>query len=264
VPLKLTRIAAQQDMNVRVFFLQDERVVPVNYRHVLVNPLKIDWINLAVNYKEVITLAVDADGANGNAFVTEYAGPSAVVPVSNLWSPAWDEAPIEALGASPVGLHEILEGQGLVTVDDWEDQIYFDHPMLGPLMSEYVPVPDGITPFDFYTCLTCYEAMIDLGAWDAAAMAADVRERIIDPGVAATSVVNGNPYLTRMYTTISPNEMTVDPIFRQNAGLPEVMNLQIGTRWTHCNGTATMELPDGREVFLPDPNVWPEFQDEMP
>ena len=36
------------------------------------------------------------------------------------------------------------------------------------------------------------------------------------------------------------------------------------TRRQHCNGTATVTLPDGREVFLPDPNVWPDFQDEMP
>src|SRR5690606_20643080 len=40
VPIRLTRIAAAEDMDIRVFFLDDARVVPTNYRHVLVNPLK--------------------------------------------------------------------------------------------------------------------------------------------------------------------------------------------------------------------------------
>src|SRR5690606_19187292 len=61
VPLRLTRIAALEDMEVRTFFLGDDRMVPTNYRHVLVNPLKIDWQQLASNYEDVITAAVDAE-----------------------------------------------------------------------------------------------------------------------------------------------------------------------------------------------------------
>src|SRR5690606_24077303 len=83
VPIRLTRIAAAEDMDIRVFFLDDARVVPMNYRHVLVNPLKIDWFNDGANYKEVISMAVDAHEADGNAFVTEYAGPSDVVSLGN-------------------------------------------------------------------------------------------------------------------------------------------------------------------------------------
>ena len=79
VPLRLTRIAAVEDMDIRTFFLADDRVVPQTYKHVLVNPLKLDWPSLGSNYKELISLAVDADEANGRAFVTEYAGPSNVV-----------------------------------------------------------------------------------------------------------------------------------------------------------------------------------------
>ncbi|MEZ4384257.1 MAG: DUF2330 domain-containing protein [Nannocystaceae bacterium] len=79
VPIRLTRVAAVEDMDIRVFFLGDHRAIPTNYRHVLVNPLKIDWPNLAANYKEVVTAAVDAFEADGNAFVTNYAGPSDVI-----------------------------------------------------------------------------------------------------------------------------------------------------------------------------------------
>lgn len=262
VPLRLTRIAAEDDMDVRVFFLGEERTVPVNYRHVLVNPLMIDWINFADNYKDVITMAVDADSADGNAFVTEFAGSSAQISQSGLFSPAWDEAPAAALDASPVGLAELLRDQGQLDCEsgtcDWM------HPLIEGLLKQFVPVPGGVDEAEFYSCLECYEPEIDLEAWDAAEFATQYRERIIGPGEHALALLQQNPYLTRMYTTISPNEMTVDPIFRENPNLDPVPDQRIGTLTTHCNGAATMELPDGREVYLPDPTVWPTFQEEMP
>src|SRR6185436_3995698 len=43
VPLKLTAVAAVEDMGVRVFFLGDDRVFPTNYKHLELNPARIDW-----------------------------------------------------------------------------------------------------------------------------------------------------------------------------------------------------------------------------
>ena len=65
----------------------------------------------AANYKEVITLAVDADEADGRAFVTEYAGPSDVVTDVGLFSPNWNAVPFTAI--DPVGVIDELTGQGL-------------------------------------------------------------------------------------------------------------------------------------------------------
>jgi MYXO-CTERM domain-containing protein len=264
VPLKLTRIAAQQNMDVRVFFLQDARVIPANYRHVLVNPLMIDWMSFGANYKEVVSMAVDADSADGNAFVTEYAGGSNQISRANLYNPQWDEGAVAALGDAPIGVIDTLVAQGLITDSDWEETLYFNHPMLAPLLAQYLPVPDGVTQYEFYTCLECYEGVIDLEAWDAIGLADDLRERIIDPGAAAFDLLDQNPYLTRMYTTISPNEMTVDPIFRQHSGLPEVPNVRIAQRQVHCDGSATMTLPDGRVVEMPNSGIWPTISGAMP
>ncbi len=262
VPLKLTRIAAQDDMDVRVFFLGEGRTVPTNFRHVLVNPLMIDWVNLASNYKDVISLAVDAESADGNAFVTEYAGSSATVPQGALHDPGWNAQPFADLGPSPVGVTQILSDQGMMDCNNGE--CFWGHALIEGLLKQYVPVPDGIDETLFYDCLECYEASIDLEAWDPQGFADDFQERIIDPGAHALGLLQQHPYLTRMYTTISPNEMTVDPVFRENPNLADVPNQRIGTLTRHCNGTGTMELPDGREVFLPDPNVWPDFVEEMP
>jgi hypothetical protein len=75
-------------MDIRVFVLAENRAAPTNYKHVLVNPLKIDWLNRATNYKEVITNAVDAFMADGRAFVTEFAGASSAVNTAAIYTRA--------------------------------------------------------------------------------------------------------------------------------------------------------------------------------
>jgi MYXO-CTERM domain-containing protein len=69
-----------------------------------------------------------------------------------------------------------------------------------------------------------------------------------------------------MYTTISPAEMNEDPIFRINATLGDVPAIRFANQINHCDGSATVVLPDGREVFFADGTnlTWPDFGDEMP
>jgi MYXO-CTERM domain-containing protein len=267
VPIRLTRIAAVEDMDIRVFFLQDARVVPTNYRHVLVNPLMLDWLNNASNYKEVISMAVDAQQADGNAFVTEYAGPSAIVPQWQIYQDQWNSAPFEALVDSPVGAIELLAGQNLMFCDvEWDVACVYNHPLLETIVSEFIPVPAGVDANLFYDCLSCYQDQIDLEAWNPAMFAARLDERIINPAKQAVALLQAHPYLTRMYTTISPIEMNADPMFRVNTALPDVPNINFAAQTNHCDGSATVVLPDGREIVFPDSSnlVWPNFDGEMP
>jgi hypothetical protein len=81
-------------------------------------------------------------------------------------------------------------------------------------------------------------------------------------------------YLTRMYTTISPAEMTEDPTFEEKDGLPNVVATQFATQRTRCDNKSGVILPDGREVGLSpvanpsSPSAttfnWPKFTAEMP
>ncbi|KIG16268.1 hypothetical protein DB30_04728 [Enhygromyxa salina] len=266
VPIRLTRIAAIDDMEIRAFFLQDARVVPTNYRHVLVNPLKLDWVNNGSNYKEVISMAVDAQEANGNAFVTEYAGTSQNIQTWMIYQD-WVSDPFLDLVDSPIGAIEALENQGLMLCDtDWDTKCTYMHPLLESIVTEFIPAPEGVEANLFYDCLSCYVDQIDLAAWDAAGFAARLDERVIAPAKAAVALIENNPYLTRLYTTISPAEMNEDPIFRVNTTLPDVPNINFATQTNHCDGSATVLLPDGREVLFPDSGniVWPDFADEMP
>ncbi|HRI09968.1 MAG TPA: DUF2330 domain-containing protein, partial [Nannocystaceae bacterium] len=263
VPIRLTRVAAKEDMDIRVFFLGDHRAVPTNYRHVLVNPLKIDWPAFGANYKEVITAAVDAFKAEGNAFVTEYAGPSGVISQNGLWSVSWSAA--DFMGLPVIEVANTLMAQGLLFCDEYELQCYFNHPLLGGLVDAYVPTPDGIAPYDFLTCMSCYEGMIDAGLWgDGSAFAADFSERIVVPGQRAWNLLQTKPYVTRMYTTISPQEMMADPVFAENPDLPAIPSQRFAQRYVRCDGHAEYTLPDGRVVFVPNNGPWPDFQAEMP
>lgn len=275
IPIRLTRIAAVDDMDIRSFFLSDNRVVPSTYKHVLVNPLKLDWASLAANYKSVITQAVDADEAGGRAFVTEYAGPSNIVATGGLYSDSWSSEPFADL--APIGVVDVLENQSLMTCFEdgggfgttstggfGGDACQYNHPLLRGLLQKWLPVPEGVDEVSFYGCLSCYQDDIDMDAWDSAGFAADFEARIVAPGARAAEILEAFPHLTRMYTTMSPGEMTEDPFFYQNPDLPEVdLTNQIATQAQGCGSDVVWTLPDGREVYSPD-SSFPDFPDEMP
>ncbi len=255
VPLRLTRIAAVEDMEIRTFFLGDSRMVPSNYRHVLVNPLKIDWLALASNYKQVITGAVDADHANGRAFVTEYAGPSGTVDPSGLHQLEWDPEAFRSLEASE--LADELGAQGLAFCSGG---CQFAHPLIASVVTEFVTLPAGVTLEQFLDCAECYAD----AEWDSEGFADAFDQRIVTPGEHAEDLLRRWPYLTRMYTTISPHEMTEDPIFHARDDFGDVAAARIGNRLNRCSGDTVFTLPDGREVFIPGGRSWPTFPDEMP
>lgn len=77
----------------------------------------------------------------------------------------------------------------------------------------------------------------------------------VDQG-ALLSYANRYPYLTRMTTALSADEMTVDPTFVLNPDLPMITNLHGATLWRDCRGTGDrrapmhIELEDGRIVQL--------------
>lgn len=261
VPLRLTRVAAQADMGVRTFFLGDARVVPQRYKHLLVNPVRIDWVNNASNYRDVLTHAADHPAAGGQAFVTEFAGPTErMISVQSFYNPSWTSSPFT--GAQPVEVVNDLTYQGLMACSG--DTCSYFHPLVLPLLREYLPAPSGVTEDAFYACLSCYQQQINTAAWNGVEFAAKMDERIVQPARHANDLVAQNPYLTRMFTTISPEEMTVDPEFHERADLPDVPALRQSSQRLRCDGTSVVTLPDGREVVLRDASTWPAFDDDMP
>ena len=263
VPLRLTRIAATEDMGVRVFSLADARTVPSTYRHVELNEVRLDWANSADNYKEIVAMAIDTPGADGQAFVTEYAGPSSVVTRSGIDDAAWDATVFADLPI--VDVIDRLTEQRLIDCNlEFDSGCTFLHPRLLPLLRTYLPPPQGVEEETFWACLSCYEQDIAVDAWSGPAFAKDMQERIVDPARHATELLNRWPYLSRLLTVISPNEMTVDPEFITNDDLPDVTATHQAAQSIPCAGSNRMDLPDGHSVLLDDSGSWPSFTKDMP
>ncbi|MBL4689377.1 MAG: DUF2330 domain-containing protein [Nannocystaceae bacterium] len=256
IPLRLTGIAAAPDMSIRALVLGEARAFPVNYRHVQLNRVRLDWEDDASNYTKLVTGAVDEAG--GRAFVTEYAGPSSVVGDQGLHGG-------DALGA--VALEQLSATEAIVALREHgilvcTSTCQYNHPLIAGLLARYIPVPRGVTGEAFYACVECYENLVDEEAWDPVAFAADVRERIVQPATHALELLEQWPYLTRLYTTISPHEMLSDPVFAEVPDLPDVPRAHGALRSEDCCGLS-MRLPGGRGVRYED-GAWPRWNAAMP
>ena len=261
VPLVLTAVAAVENMGVRAFFLGDDRIVPVNYKHVELNPARIDWSSFGSNYDQVVARAADSPVADGHAFATEYAGPSAAAKNFMIYSADWDAAPFATV--EPVDVMATLEIQGLAACYGY-GYCNFYHPLLLALLRQYLPAPAQLDEGEFYDCLSCYADQIDTSKWDGAAFAQDFDARIVKPARHADGLLDRWPYLTRLYTELSPAEMTEDPIFGARTDLPQVTPLAMGSERTMCDGRRVMTLPDARIVSETEFNGWPLFSSRMP
>lgn len=244
VPLILTRIAAQPDMPVRVYVLGEHRAVPSNWFHVELNLQKIDWLNYGSNYTQVVTQAVDE--AAGHGFVTEFAGSSA-----NMKNQLWQEGQFNFSslnGMTDAGkfwaqMRDMLMGTSLAGSPD-----------ILELLRKFIPLPQslaaqGVTEQQFYNSPESYEAEYSKIPFSSDAFLAAVDETILDPLKAAQGWFDTFPYLTRMFTTVSPEEMTRDPLFAFHDELGDVPNVRTAEAVAQCaedgTMTVTITLPDG-------------------
>ena len=60
--------------------------------------------------------------------------------------------------------------------------------------------------------------------------------KIVEPTLDAGQIFDAFPYLTRLYTTLSPADMNKDPVFSYNPSLPDYSNLHEATLTYHCAG----------------------------
>ena len=67
--------------------------------------------------------------------------------------------------------------------------------------------------------------------------------------------------MTRMYTKMSPHEMTTDPLFHTRSDLPDISNIYSATRFIDCEGPDSIMLDDGREIVFDEDDVPPRFED---
>lgn len=89
----------------------------------------------------------------------------------------------------------------------------------------------------FYNNISAYAEWIGDLTFDANAFTDDVDAVIVTPLRDAQATFDANPYLTRLFTTLSADEMTIDPMFNFNPDLGDVDNVR--------RATARCECPEG-------------------
>jgi hypothetical protein len=258
VPLRLTRVAAVDDMPIRVLAFADERAMPVSWRHVLLNRARLDWVGAGANYEELVTKAIDEPGSDGRGFITEFAGSSSIVDRTILANPAVEPDVFANIAVTDV--YEALRTMDLASCV--EGACNWGHELVPSLLHEYVPVPEGMTDGEFYGCLSCFVDLIDVEGWDPTAFADAFEERIIAPLEHADALLDRWPKLTRLYTRVSPHEMISDPTFALAPDAdPVPFELYAQTQGVCCS---TVRVPGGRLIELDDDATWPEWSAEMP
>ena len=244
IPLRLTRIAATPDMPVRAYFIGDRRARPFNY--MLVNP-DFDEAGLwrgTVSYDQYVTRVID--DAGGHAFVTDYAGE---VPTISL-----EVAPIDDLRA------ETNPGELLMALQ--ERGFNGDSQLMGILL-RHMPPPDGWDARTFYNCLTngwCRDdaeivAHFAENPFEPGLLVDALDEGIVTPRAEAQEMLAAGDHLTRLYTTISPEEMDEDPMFMRSDELdPIFSNRHEATLRVHC-GPEYFRWTAPSELILPSGTV---------
>jgi len=251
IPLKLTSISSTPDMPVYTWILAGARAIPMNFFHVVLNAKAFDWLKCAQpreqpygscwrtwlpwnngdcqqSYMDLVTAA--ADSANGHGFVTEYAGPTDIMKDRIYTEGLYDTEQLKKASGAVQFLNLMLN-QGFPRT-----------PLVQEIIKKHIPKPDDVpsncqSDQAFYTwnLSECLLYMPEDWEFDAEGLADELEERIIQPLVSAQALFDNHSYMTRVFTTISPDEMTKDPLFSFNGDLMNVSNEHQAEAMLECS-----------------------------
>jgi hypothetical protein len=242
IPIRLTAIATVPDMPITAYVLGDSYARSTNFS--MVQPDLEDpnlWLG-GQSYVGKVTQAVDAAG--GQAFVTDYAGDSPQIQI---------ELPsIEDLRTTqdPGSFLQALQNRGF-TGDS----------QLQALLQRFIPPPENMDAQQFYNCLAggwcgteVDQHLADL-AFDPEGLVDAINEAIVTPREEGQALVAAHPKLTRLFTTMSADEMTVDPLFTYDSSMSAVSNVHEATLTTHCSwlyfhwsAPQSLTMPSGSSI----------------
>ena len=246
IPIRLTAVAAMPDMGVLAWIVADARAVPENYEHVTPNYTRLNWYtgsgNAYASYQTLITDAMN-ETAEGQGFATDFAGGISDELVSQL---STTDA-FESFLADLDGLSDA----------EYISRVLFEFIFSGgsfdarlAVLQRELPLQDGSDNF-IYQDPAALQFLYSPEQLQAARIALQdvIVTREIEPIRNATALLPQGAYMTRLFTTLSAEEMTRDPIFSYNASMPdqpiernallESSCGENGTEWTLTLGEGT-------------------------
>src|SRR6185436_19068081 len=136
---------------------------------------------------------------------------------------------------------------------------------LDEAFAEAVTLPATVSLGDYKNCMVCY--MSEPGvSFDTTKYMKALYEMVVKPMIDTQKLLDARPYMTRLYTTMSAAEMTMDPVFAFNAQAETVSNFHTADRVVECDADTdpfapnvpwTVMLPQGDMVRGTEANVWP-------
>jgi hypothetical protein len=253
IPLRPTAVAAAPDMGIMTWVVAPARVVPMNYRHAIINEAAVDWVTGGSNYNAVVTQA--ANEGDGQAFVTEDA--RATTDLGLIIHPfaerdAWT---VQRNGT----------GDALDFVRDVAAQ-YGAFDGARDVIEPVVVLPQGSNFNDWFACPFCGGEFRLVDGFDREAFEDAFDAAVFAPLREMADIVESQAVITRLYTTMSADEMTLDPIFEANPTLPMVSNIHTATQDFNCEfpnqTTWVITLESGLQIFGRD-FAWPVPLDQV-
>ena len=117
----------------------------------------------------------------------------------------------------------------------------------------------AIAEQSFYNNMRAYDDYLEGLVFDLDGLIGDLDAVVVTPLRESQKLFDRHPYMTRLYTTLSAEEMTIDPAFSFNPDLPEVSNLRRADAHFECIDfdpenpdyeklILVVTLADGREI----------------
>ncbi len=236
LPIRLTAIASTPSLPIEAIFLGDAQARSMNYSTAMVD-LTPGLFNGTESWDDAVASKVRDLG--GHAFATDFAGatPSISITLSDVTALAGVSDPAAFLSQ--------LLGLG-----------YSGTPLLLDLFQRFIQPPSGSDPQTYYNCLA-RGSRSECGtpiAFDPEGLATAIDAEITQPRADAQAMVDRHPYLTRLSTTIQKEDMTIDPEFTQDSGLPDVPQVRSARLVTECSsdyyvGSAPQRLEIGSASY---------------
>ncbi len=259
VPLRLTSIAASEELSVVVTLAGPGRAVPMNHLAVEVNPTRINWFENANNYQQLVAAAIDE--AAGRAFVTESAQPGSGL--QGLWTAATLDTKALAAATDLKAFAIALFQSGQVWLHADAAQVFADKAsIVEPIFKTFgvkepvavlgqlwvcgavwaqpwrSPTGDGAcrtqggNPFSGPALYADEAALLPVNG---AATAKALQDDIAKPLLALFDGMKQAPMVSRLVMRIGPTEMDRDPIFGFHPSLPAVDRVRRADTWQVCS-----------------------------
>jgi hypothetical protein len=278
LPLRPAAVAAQANTPIRVWVFGPSQAVPDNYKSLVLNEALIDWLsgrkygagtlpaggagsfepflNRPSNYDAVVAAAVDEAGGRG--FVTELAGPAGQYR-GKVWS-TLDEETFQTISSQSYedGIDAVVMAQSEYgRWDGWRDAI-----------DGATTLPADVTVEQFSRNPDQYRGAATV---DGAKFLELLQQHVLKPVIDSAALLYNAPYLTRLYSTMSADEMTLDPVFNYNLDLAQVSNVHVAKQLIQCSPALSrsdapwqLETPQGGVVAGKGSAGWPLPVGSMP